>query len=206
MILSFFITVNDFLKYMKPITALILRCLDMFFEKIKFMIYTNDAYSLFFSIYITIFFFNGLFYLCSLFFGLFFSPLYCMSDSDNSGSEGNPPSYKTNESNPAPSYWCIPHNGYSTGIYESNLVDTTSINNQLTGQPDDSSCKANNSSSEPNNARSLPRSPRIYDLASLNKSSKLVNSNSCHFPEGSKENNTPLASSYSESYSLGKKD
>lgn len=132
-----------------------------------------------------------------------------MVDSNNSG-DTNPPSYKTNSSNPAPSYRSTPFSGYRTGINERALenLDTTSANNQLTGQKNlpkkgDLSSNSNNSCSAPCNTNCLQRSTGTNDLVSLIRSSELVNSNTSCFPEGSREDNTPLPNSYSDSY-IGK--
>ena len=54
-------------------------------------------------------------------------------------------------------------------------------------------------------AFALQRSPAMQNLASIIKDTKIVNSISSHFPEGSRENHTPVPNSYSLSY-LDKKN
>lgn len=91
-------------------------------------------------------------------------------------SNTNPPSYKANPSMP-PSYNGGQGYGYNTGLDEGLLNRTPS------DQP-----------------QGLTRSPRLNDLSSIYRSSGLVNSESCPFPEGSRENHTPVSNSYSEGH------
>lgn len=131
-----------------------------------------------------------------------------MVDTNSNGSESLP-SYKTNPTDAPPSYRSTPWSGYRTGIYESNLEASTSPDNGQLPEKDKLACKsnslssapanANSSSSAPCNAGGLRRSPASWDL-SLIRSNGPVNSISSCLAEGTRENNTPLPNSYSDSY------